>query len=72
MNLTRGKSTCRAVDGSTFEQEVTIERESEKAFLIKIKRPDGVKSHWFPKKMVDFRGNDLVIADWLWDKRQAV
>lgn len=70
MILTRGKTKNKAIDGSEFEQDVTIERESEKAFLIKIKRPDGTKSYWFPKRFVEFRGGDLVIPDWIWDKRQ--
>ena len=38
MNLTRGKVTLRGLDGSTIVQETTIERETDKAILIKVVR----------------------------------
>lgn len=71
MNLTRGRVTLRGLDGSTIVQETTIERETDKAILIKVVRGNTSAAYWFPKSQLSFVGLKIGIPDWLWEKRGA-
>lgn len=71
MNLTRGRVALRGLDGSTITQEVAIERETDKAVLIRINRGITTTSYWFPKSQLSFVGLKIGIPDWLWEKREV-
>jgi hypothetical protein len=69
MQITRGKATIRALDGSMITQETEIERETQKAILLKVTKLGKSASYWLPKSQLTFSGDKISIPDWLWEKR---
>ena len=70
MEITLGKTTIRALDGSMITQETAIKRETAKAILLEINKLGRTSAYWFPKSQITFSGNKLSLPDWLWEKRQ--
>lgn len=61
-----GKTVIRTLDGSTREECVSVERETDLAILLRFERRGKVRQMWLPRSQIRLDERMVVIPDWLW------
>jgi predicted regulator of Ras-like GTPase activity (Roadblock/LC7/MglB family) len=69
--LKLGTRSYRALDGSNYQESVSIEAETEKAILVRIGRGGKVRMAWLPRSQIQLIKDRVIVPDWLWEKKQA-
>ena len=54
-SLRLGKVQFKALNGNTYEESVSIERETAKAVLLRIEKRGTRKEHWIPRSVCTIR-----------------
>ena len=68
--LRLGTSSYRALDGSTYQESISIEAETEKAILVRIWKRGKVRTAWLPRSQIQLINDRVIVPDWLWEKKQ--
>jgi len=68
--LKLGTNSYRALDGSTYQESVSIEAETEKATFLRIEKRGKVRTIWLPRSQIQLIEDRVIVPDWLWVKKQ--
>lgn len=68
--LRLGTSSYRALDGSTYQESISIEAETEKAILVRIGKRGRVRKAWLPLSQIQLINDQVIVPDWLWERKQ--
>jgi len=68
--LKLGTASIRALDGSTYQESVSIKAETEKAILMRVEKRGKIRTAWLPRSQIQVMDDRIIVPDWLWEKKR--
>jgi len=68
--LKLGTASIRALDGSTYQESVSITAETEKAILMRVEKRGKIRTAWLPRSQIQVMDDRIIVPDWLWEKKR--
>lgn len=71
MNLKLRTTSYRALDGTTYQEAISIQRETPRAILVRIEKRGKAREMWLPKSQIRVTQDRILVPDWLWEEHES-